>query len=97
MNCRINRPVLDLGTRRVLTEEVVAFPVLRRSDWSGNKSAAAVGADVLQDVIDTRGAKRAFVGADARFKRVGRQRLVAVLTSRPEFKHAVCLSVTANV
>src|SRR6267143_6109445 len=82
MNCRTNRSVLDLGTRRVLTKEVVTFPVLRRPDWSGNKSAAAVRADVLQDVIDTRGAERALVGADARFKRVGRQRLVAVLTGR---------------
>src|SRR6476469_3070957 len=82
MNCRLNRLVLDLGTRRILTKEVVTFPVLRRPDWSGNKSPAAVRADVLKDVIDTRGAERAFVGANSRFKRVGRQRFVAVLAGR---------------
>ncbi len=97
MNCEINRPVLDLGTRWVLAKEVVTFPVLRGPDWSGNKSATAVRADVLQDVIDTRGAERALVGADARIKRVGKQRFVAVLTGRSEFKHATSLSVTANV
>jgi len=97
MNCRINRPVLDLGTRRVLTKEVVTFPVLRWPDWSGYKSPAAVRADVLQDVIDARGAECAFVGANARFKRVGRQRLVAVLAGRSEFKHSVSLLVTSNV
>ena len=83
--------MLDLGTRRVLTKEVVTFPVLRWPDWSGNKSAAAVRADILQDVIDTRGAEGALVGADARFKRVGRQRLVAVLAGRSELKHAAFL------
>ncbi len=68
MSCLINWPVLDLGACGVLTKEVVTFPVLRRPDWSGNKSATAVRADVLQDVIDTRGAERALVGANARFK-----------------------------
>ena len=96
MSCRINRSVFDLRARGILTKEVVTFPVLRRPDWSGNKSATAVRADVLQDVIDTRGAERALVGADARFKRVGTQRLVAVLTGRSEFKHVASLSVTAN-
>ena len=87
MKRHVNRPILDLGARRVLAKEVVAFPVVRRSDRSRNESAAAVRADVFQDVIDTRGTKRALVSADARFKRVGRQRLVALLTSRSEFKH----------
>ena len=97
MYCRINRPVFDLGTRRVPTKEVVSFPVLRRPDWSGNKTPAAVGADVLQDAINTRGAERAFVGANTRFKRVWGQRLVAVLAGRSEFKHAGSLLVTAYV
>ena len=87
MNCEINRPVLDLGTRWVLAKEVVAFPVLRGPDWSRNKSATAVRADVLQDVIDTRGAERALVGADARVEGVGWQRLIAVLARGSEFKH----------
>lgn len=36
-----------------------------------------------------RGAERSFVAANARFKRIGRQRFVAVLASRSELKHAV--------
>lgn len=68
MSRRVNRPVLDLGTRRVLAEEVVAFPVLGRSDWSMNEATTAVRADVAQDAVDTRSAKRALVAADTRFK-----------------------------
>ena len=68
MDRRINRPVFDLGTRRVLAKEVVAFPVLRRSDWSRNKATTAIWTDVAQNAIDTRGAERALVGADACFK-----------------------------
>ena len=97
VNCRIDRPVLDFGACRVLTEEIVAFPVFRWPDWSGNKSTTTIRADVLQDVIDTSGAERALVGADARLKRVGRQRLVAVLAGRSEFEHAAPFSLTANV
>jgi len=33
MSYWIHRPMLDLGTRWVFTKIVVAFPVLRRSDW----------------------------------------------------------------
>jgi hypothetical protein len=93
MSGRINGPMLDLGTRRVLTKEVVTFPVPRWSDGSGNESAAAVWANVLQDVIDTRGAKRALIGANARLKRVRGQCLVAVLTGGSELKHSASLSV----
>jgi len=64
----INGPVLDPGAGRILAEEVVAFPVLRWSDWPGNESAATVWTDVAQDLINARCAERAFVRADARFK-----------------------------
>jgi hypothetical protein len=97
MNWRVNRPMSDLGARRVFTEKVVAVPVVRRSDRSRNKSAAAVRADVFEDIIDTRSTKRTLVGADARFKRVRRQRLVAVLTGRSQFKHTVCLSCPLTI
>jgi len=60
--------MFDLGTCRVLTKEIIAFPVPQRSDGSGNKSAAAVRADVVQDVVDTGDAERTLVGADARFE-----------------------------
>jgi hypothetical protein len=68
MGCLINRPVFDLGSRRVFAKEVVALPVPRWSDGSGNKTTTAVRADVPQNVIDTRRAERAFIGANARFK-----------------------------
>ena len=92
MNFGVDRPMPNLGARGVLTKEVVAFPVLRRSDWSWNKSTAAVRAYIFQDVFDTRRAKCALVRADACFSRIGRQRLVAILASRSEFKHAAPVS-----
>src|SRR5262249_4253364 len=55
MSFQVNWPVLHLGTRRVCPKEVVAFPVLRRSDWPGSKPAAAVWADVAKEVINTCG------------------------------------------
>jgi hypothetical protein len=89
MNCRINRPVLDVGTRWILTEEVITFPVLRGSDWSRNKTAAAVRADVSQNAIDTSCTKRAFIRANAGFKGVWRQRFIAVFAGGSEFEHDV--------
>ena len=96
MDFRIDGPMLDLGACGVLAQEIVAFPVLRRSDRSRNKTATAVRTDVAQYAIHTRRAKRALVGADARLKRVRWQRPVAVLASRSEFKHGV-FSLIANV
>ena len=68
MGRRIDRPVLDLSARRILAKVVIAFPIPRRSDRSGNKATSAIRTDVAQNVIDTRSAKRALVGTDARFK-----------------------------
>src|SRR5262244_772077 len=80
--------MLDLVTRVILAKVIVTFPVLRRPNRSGYESAAAVRADVLKDVINARSAERALIGANPCFKRIGRQRLVAVLTRWSEFKHA---------
>ena len=68
MSYGIHGPVLDFVARRVFAEEVVALPILRWSDGPGNKTTTAVRADVPQNVIDTRRAKRAFIGANARFQ-----------------------------
>ena len=84
MRFQVNWPVLHLGTRWVCPKEVVALPVLRRSDWSGSKPATAVWADIAKEVVGTRGAECAFEGADARFKRVGRQRFIAMFAGRSE-------------
>src|SRR5262249_46793302 len=67
--CRINRPMLDLVTRGILTKVIVTFPVLRRPNRSGYESAAAVRADVVKDVINARSAERALIGANPCFKR----------------------------
>jgi len=88
MNRWINRPVPDLGAGRVLTEEIITLPVSRGPNWPGNKTTTAVRAHVLKNVINTGRAERALIGTYARFKGVGRQRLVAVLAGRSEFKHA---------
>jgi hypothetical protein len=97
MGSRINGSEFDLGTCGILSKEVVASPVLRRPDWPGNKPAPAVWAHVLQDRIDTRGAKRAFVSTNACFKGLWRQCLVAVLAGRPQFKHVESSTVAADV
>ena len=68
VSCRINRSVLDPGTRRILAKKVVAFPVLRWSDRSGNKTAAAIRTDMAQNTINTGGAEGALIGTDARLK-----------------------------
>ena len=94
MSFRVNWPVLDLGTRRIFAKEVVALPICRRSDWPRNKTTTTVRADISQNVVDTRRAKRALVGANARFKRLGWQCIVALFASGSEFKHVAL--VTAN-
>src|SRR5262245_8662547 len=87
MDRRVNRPVLDLGARRVLSQEIIALPVSRRSDRPVNKAATAIRTNVTQHVVDARGAKRALIATDAPLERLGWQRLVAVLAGRSEFKH----------
>jgi hypothetical protein len=68
MSHRINWPIFDLGARWVPAKIVVTFPVLRRSDGSGNEATTAIWTDVAQDHVDTRGAKGAFIRTDACFK-----------------------------
>jgi hypothetical protein len=84
----INRPMLDLGTRWVFAKIVVAFPVLRRSDWPGNKATATIGTDIPQNSIDAGDTKRTFIATNACLKRIGRQRLVAVFARWAEFEHS---------
>lgn len=71
MGRQIDRSVFDLGPRRVLAKIVFVFPVPRRPDGPGHKTAAAVRTDVVQEGFDAGGAERALVGADARFERIG--------------------------
>ena len=85
----IYRPVLHLAAGWIFPKEVITFPIRRRSNRSRNKPAATILTDISQNAFDARIAEGALIGADARVKRVGRQRLVAVLAGRSEFKHGV--------
>ena len=87
MRRRIHRTVLHLGARWICPKEVVIVPIRRRSDRSRDEPAAAIWADISQNAFDTRNAEGALIGTDARLKRVGRQRLIAVLAGRSKFKH----------
>ena len=62
----IDWPMLDRWGSRIGTQEVVALPVARRAYWPGNKAAAAVRADIGQNLLRTGRAESAFVAADAR-------------------------------
>jgi hypothetical protein len=63
----IDGPVPDPCARGVFVEKVVVLPVPRRPDWPGHEPAAAVWADVAEDVLHARCTERAFVRANARF------------------------------
>ena len=68
MNAGVHRPVFDLGARGVLAKKIIPLPVFRRPDRPCSKAAAAVRANILQNLVYTRRAKRAFVRANARFQ-----------------------------
>ena len=80
MGVPINRSVTDSRAGGIFAEIVVPFPVLRWSDRPGHEATTAIGADVVQHGIDAGGAERAFIGAYARFERIGQQTLVAIFT-----------------
>ena len=73
--------MLDPGAGRILAKEVIAFPVPGWPDWPWHETATAIRTHIAQNAFDTLSAKRALVAANTRLKRVGRQRLVAVLTA----------------
>jgi hypothetical protein len=89
--------MLDLGTRRVFAEEVVAFPISGRSDWSRNKAATTIRTDVIKHTVNAGCAERAFISTNARCKRVWWQELVAVFAGRAEFEHNVFLNANNQV
>jgi hypothetical protein len=68
MSFRVNGSVLDLGARWVLAKIVIAFPILRWSDWPGDKTSTAVRTDIAQDGVDTSGTERTFISTDARLE-----------------------------
>jgi len=97
VRCGINGPVLDLGARRILAEEIVALPVRRWPDGPGNKPAATIWTDVTQDTLNARCAERTFVSTDARFERARWQGLVAVFACRAQLEHGVRCRLTSPI
>ena len=99
MHRRIPRSVFHLAARRICSKEVVVVPIRRKPGQSRNEPTTAISADISQNGFDVGDAEGALIGADPRLKRIGRQRLVAMLTGWPEFKHRVLdakLPVTGN-
>ena len=94
MSHPVNWPVLYCRACRVLAKKIVVFPVCRRSDGSGHEAAAAIGTDIAQHLFNAGGTERTFIGADARFKGVGRQRFIAMFAGRSEFQHDHAFYVT---
>jgi hypothetical protein len=89
MHRQIHRMVLHLAARRICSKEIVVIPIRRRPDRSRDEPAAAIWADICQNTFDAGGAEGALIGADARLKRIRRQRFVAVFAGRSKFKHHV--------
>ena len=89
MRRQIHRSVCHLGARRICSQEVALVPIRRRPNRSKDEPAAAILADISQNAFDTSNAEGTLVGADARLKRIRRQRLVAVLAGRSKFKHEI--------
>ena len=79
----------DGCTCRIRAEIVAAFPVVLRADRPGTKTTAAIRADIFQDVFDALTAEGAFKRTNHRFRRIRRQRHVAVLASWSQFEHLV--------
>jgi hypothetical protein len=74
---------------------IVAFPVRPRPDGALLESAAAIGADIVEDALHAIRTEGAFERADHRFRRMRRQRLAAILANRPEFEHGSASSAAA--
>jgi hypothetical protein len=91
--CGVNRPIANLRAGWILSQEIVALPVARWPKWSGREPAAAVRADVAQDMFNTRRTKRALIGANARLEQIRRQRRVALFARGAEFEHCPNLGV----
>src|SRR3954463_11977862 len=82
----VDRPVLARLARRIVAEVIAALPVARRTDRPWREAAAAVRADIGEQ-LDAAHAVGALEAADARIERLRRQHLVAVLAIRSHFQH----------
>jgi len=63
---RVYWPIPDMGACRIFAQVIISLPVIGRSYGSGDKSTAAIRADILQYGFYTGYAEGAFIGADTR-------------------------------
>ena len=68
MREQIDRPMLDLRTRRILPQEVVPVPIQRRSDRARDEPTAAVGTDIAQNLFNASHTEGALIRTDPRLK-----------------------------
>ena len=88
VKARIHGTIPDSPAGRIHPQIIAAFPVDVRTDRPGTKTAAAIWADILQDVFNASTAERAFKRANHRVRGIRRKRRVAVLASRSQFEHS---------
>src|SRR5215470_17183885 len=72
---------------RLFRQAEARAPFDYRPHRARRESSAAVGAHIVQHVLDALGAERAFVSANARVGRVRRQILVAAFAVRSQLEH----------
>ena len=87
MGSRIHRLVSNDRARRMVAEVISSFPGSRGTHGARSKSTPAVRADIAKNAFHAVRTKGAFKAADARIRRVRRQGLVTMFTSRSKFKH----------
>ena len=68
MNVCVHGPILHGSRGRIFAEVVTALPVLPRSDGTSTKTAAAIRADIAQDVFHATTAEGALKGTNHRFR-----------------------------
>jgi hypothetical protein len=93
MSRSIHRLVFTDIRGRIRAQVIVVPPIVCGPDRPFLETAAAIGADVPQHLLDARGAEGAFVTSDVRIRAIGWQWLGAVLADWAELQHLTKLSV----
>ena len=75
-----------LSGRRARRKPQARAAILRGPDRAECESSAAIRADVMQMILHALCAEGALVGADHRFRAVGRKILVAIFAIGPELE-----------
>jgi hypothetical protein len=83
----VNWPVFAQRLGRIMRQIIVTAPVDDRPHGPPFEPAAAIGANVFQNIFHAGLAKRAFMAADPRLGRMGRKLLGAVFADWPKLKH----------